>query len=134
MAFKPSTGYVPAQHKVLPFPRGKFFCESKIILRLLPYIGQTAFILRVYLSSIAINNNGKRTVIISANSLAKVLKIGRTTTYRALDVLQMYGLLIKNEHGFELTEVSDSVIEPPGNGLSVLLHTKKPQPRQLYLF
>ncbi len=121
-------GYAPwPNQKVLPFPKGTFFYESKIVIGLLPYIGQTAFILRVYLSSIARNTNGKREVRISPGGISKALKMSRATVYRTLDKLVIYGLIERDGLKIRLTE-------PPKTCLEVVPAPARRSPRQLNLF
>lgn len=120
-------GYAPEHPKIVPFPKGTFFCESKTLILYIAELGHIAFAVRILLASIAKHKDGIRIARMHPNKIAEKVGCTKRAVYKALSELKKKRFILGSEGNWMLIEPSEAAKEVP-------LNTSKATPEQLYLF
>ncbi len=121
-------GYAPwPNQKVLPFPKGTFFCESKNLIPYIGKLGHIALAVRLILASVAKHKDGMRFARMRPKKIAERLRCSERAVYKALNELKKKKFIIGSDGNWQLIEPSEVAKEVPRN-------TPKATPEQLNLF
>jgi hypothetical protein len=120
-------GTVKPQAKVLPFPKGTFFCESKDIIPYIDKLSHTALSVRLILASIAHNKDGFRIAKMHPEKIAQKSGWKKAAVYKAIRELKDKKFLLGSKGNWMLIEPTRESFEAPEKA-------SKENPGQLYLF
>jgi hypothetical protein len=120
-------GTVKPQAKILPFPKGSFFCESKDIILYIGKLGHTALSVRLILASVAHNKDGFRIAKMHPKKIAEKTGWKKSAVYKAISELKAKNFLLGSKGNWMLIEPAREISETPEEA-------SKENPGQLYLF